>query len=94
MLTRKNINIEVNTSYRPIVETTNVETETEPDNFSETKTEIETGKFRDLRFETQTRNNRDRDRDQIILQKYSTFSIIPKTIDFYILSNNLRLHFN
>ena len=38
-----------------VVETTKVETET--DNFFETKTEIETGKFRDLRLET--RNNRD-----------------------------------
>ena len=47
-----------------------------PDNFSETKTEIETGKFRGLRFETETRNNRDRDRDrdQKILRKYSRFN--------------------
>ena len=40
------------------------------DNFSETKTEIETGKFRYLTFETETRNNRDRK----ILRKGSRFN--------------------
>ena len=67
-----------------------------PDDFFETETEIETGKFRDLMFETETRNNQnqDRDRDRKFLPKYSSFLIVPKTINFFFLNSNLKLHFN
>ena len=64
------------------METTNVETE------------IETSKFRDLRFKTDTRNNREQDRDRKIVQKYNAFLIILKTIIFRFLNSYLKLHFN
>ena len=74
-----------------VVHTINIETDQRPrpDNFSESKTEIKTGKFRDLKFEIEIKNNQDRDRDRKILQKYVPFSIIPKIIN----KKNLRLHF-
>ena len=57
-----------------VVETTNVETET--DNFFETKTEIETGKFRDPRPRPETIETKTD--TETFYKKYSPFSIILK----------------
>ena len=62
-----------------VVETTNVETKTT------TKTEMETGKFRELRFDIETRKIRDRDRNRKLYKNlFSTFLIILKTINFFL----------
>ena len=53
-------------------------TRPKPNNFSKTKTEIEAGKFGDLKLETETKNNRYQDKTATFLQKSSPIQLFKK----------------